>query len=66
MITPAARPPPSSRTPKASPYIKDLWPTRRFVSALVMIDFDTAAQWAQAQRIFTRWRSLVGLPVREL
>ena len=36
---------------------------RRFVSALVMIDFDTVAQWAQAQRIaFTHFRSLVELP----
>ena len=58
-------------TMKASPYIKEcivVADARRFVSALVMIDFDTVAQWAQAQRIaFTHFRSLVELPdVREL
>ncbi len=56
---------------KASPYIKEcivVADARRFVAALVMIDFDTVAQWAQAQRIaFTHFRSLVELPVvREL
>ncbi len=54
-------------TMKASPYIKEcivVADARRFVSALVMIDFDTVAQWAQAQRIaFTHFRSLVELPV---
>ena len=58
-------------TMKASPYIKEcivVADQRRFVSALVMIDFDTVAQWAQAQRIaFTHFRSLVELPaVRKL
>ena len=58
-------------TMKASPYIKEcivVADQRRFVSALVMIDFETVAQWAQAQRIaFTHFRSLVELPVvREL
>ena len=58
-------------TMKASPYIKEcivVADQRRFVSALVMIDFDTVSQWAQAQRIaFTHFRSLVELPVvREL
>jgi long-chain acyl-CoA synthetase len=53
-------------TMKASPFIKEcivVADQRRFVSALVMIDFDTVAQWAQAQRIaFTHFRSLVELP----
>ena len=58
-------------TMKASPYIKEcivVADQRRFVSALVMIDFETVSQWAQAQRIaFTHFRSLVELPVvREL
>jgi len=51
---------------KASPYIKEcivVADQRRFVSALVMIDFDTVAQWAQARRIaFTHFRSLAELP----
>ena len=35
---------------------------RKFVGALVMIDYDTVAQWAEAQRIaFTHFRSLVEL-----
>jgi long-chain acyl-CoA synthetase len=54
-------------TMKASLYIKEcvvVADARRFVSALVMIDFETVAQWAQAQRIaFTHFRSLVELPV---
>ncbi len=58
-------------TMKGSPFIKEcivVADQRRFVSALVMIDFDTVSQWAQAQRIaFTHFRSLVELPVvREL
>jgi long-chain acyl-CoA synthetase len=41
---------------------------RRFVAALVQIDFETVSQWAQAQGlVFTHFRSLTELPrVREL
>ena len=58
-------------TMKASPFIKEcviVAEARRFVSALVQIDFDTVAKWAEGQRLaFTNFRSLVELPqVREL
>ena len=53
-------------TMKCSPYIKEcviVADGRKFVGALVMIDYDTVAQWAEAQRIaFTHFRSLVELP----
>ena len=53
-------------TMKGSPYIKEcviVADGRKFVGALVMIDYDTVAQWAEAQRIaFTHFRSLVELP----
>ncbi len=53
-------------TMKGSPYIKEcviVAEGRKFVGALVMIDYDTVAQWAEAQRItFTHFRSLVELP----
>ena len=53
-------------TMKGSPYIKEcviVAEGRKFVGALVMIDFDTVGQWAEAQRIaFTHFRSLVELP----
>ena len=53
-------------TMKGSPYIKEcviVADGRKFVGALVMIDYDTVAQWAEAQRIaFTHFRSLVDLP----
>ena len=51
---------------KASPYIKEcviVADARRFVSALVQIDFDTVSQWAQAQGlVFTHFRSLAEHP----
>ncbi|MBY0467120.1 MAG: AMP-binding protein [Burkholderiales bacterium] len=58
-------------TMKASPYIKEcviVADGRKFVGALVMIDFETVGKWAEAQRIpFTHFRSLVETPqVREL
>ncbi len=58
-------------TMKASPYIKEciiVAEGRKFVGALVMIDYDTVGKWAEAQRIpFTHFRSLVETPqVREL
>ena len=53
-------------TMKGSPYIKEcviVAEGRKFVGALVMIDYDTVGQWAEAQRIaFTHFRSLVDLP----
>lgn len=53
-------------TMKGSPFIKEcviVADGRKFVGALVMIDYDTVAQWAEAQRIaFTHFRSLVELP----
>ena len=56
---------------KASPFIKEcviVADARRFVAALVQIDFDTVSQWAQGQGlVFTHFRSLTELPrVREL
>jgi long-chain acyl-CoA synthetase len=58
-------------TMKASPYIKEciiVAEARKFVGALVMIDFDTVGKWAEARRIpFTHFRSLVEHPqVRSL
>jgi long-chain acyl-CoA synthetase len=58
-------------TMKGSPYIKEciiVAEGRRFVGALVQIDYETVGKWAEAQRIpFTHFRSLVETPrVREL
>ena len=58
-------------TIKGSPYIKEcivVADGRKFVSALVQIDYETVGKWAEAQRIpFTHFRSLVEQPrVREL
>jgi long-chain acyl-CoA synthetase len=58
-------------TMKSSPYIKEcivVADGRRFVAALVQIDYDTVGQWAEARRIaFTHFRSLAETPqVREL
>ena len=51
---------------KASPYIKEcviVADARRFVAALVQIDFETVAQWAQAHGVvFTHFRSLAEHP----
>jgi len=58
-------------TMKGSPYIKEcivVAEGRKFVSALVQVDYETVGKWAEAQRLaFTHFRSLVELPrVREL
>ncbi len=58
-------------TMKASPFIKEciaIGDGRRFVSALIQIDFETVAKWAEARGIaFTHFRSLVEqAEVREL
>ncbi|MEB2347806.1 MAG: AMP-binding protein [Comamonadaceae bacterium] len=58
-------------TMKASPFIKEciiVADARKFVSALVMIDFETVGKWAEARRLaFTHFRSLVETPeVRQL
>ena len=58
-------------TMKASPYIKEcviVAEGRKFVGALVMLDYETVGKWAEAQRIpFTHFRSLVETPeVRQL
>ena len=58
-------------TMKGSPYIKEciiVAEGRKFVGALVQIDYDTVSKWAEAQRIpFTHFRSLVDTPqVRSL
>jgi long-chain acyl-CoA synthetase len=58
-------------TMKASPFIKEcviVAESRKFVSALVQIDFETVGKWAENQRLaFTHFRSLAELPqVREL
>jgi long-chain acyl-CoA synthetase len=49
-----------------SPYIKEavvVADRRRFVSALIQINFDSVAQWAEAQGLtYTHFRSLVELP----
>ncbi|QEA12879.1 AMP-dependent synthetase/ligase [Comamonas flocculans] len=53
-------------TMKASPFIKEciiVADARKFVAALVMIDFETVGKWAEARRIaFTHFRSLVQTP----
>ncbi|WP_024538429.1 AMP-dependent synthetase/ligase [Comamonas badia] len=53
-------------TMKASPYIKEciiVADARKFVAALVMIDFETVGKWAEARRLaFTHFRSLVQTP----
>lgn len=50
-------------TMKGSPYIKEcivVADGRKFVSALIQIDYDTVSKWAETQRIpFTHFRSLV-------
>ena len=56
---------------RASLYIKEaivIADRRRFVSALIQIDFDSASAWAEEQGLaYTNFRSLVELaPVREL
>ncbi len=58
-------------TMKGSPYIKEciiVAEGRKFVGALVQIDYETVGKWAEARRIpFTHFRSLVDTPqVREL
>ncbi len=58
-------------TMKASPFIKEcivIADARKFVSALIQIDYDTVGKWAESRRLaFTHFRSLVELPqVREL
>ncbi|WP_194722175.1 AMP-dependent synthetase/ligase [Noviherbaspirillum malthae] len=58
-------------TMKASRYIKEcivVADARKFVSALIQIDYDAVAQWAEARNIaFTHFRSLAEAPeVREL
>ncbi len=53
-------------TMKASPFIKEciiVADARKFVSALVMIDYETVGKWAEARRLaFTHFRSLVETP----
>ena len=53
-------------TMKGSPFIKEcivVADGRKFVGALVMIDYDTVGKWAEAQRLpFTHFRSLVDMP----
>lgn len=58
-------------TVKASPYVKEcivIGEARKYVSALIQIDFETVSTWAEDQGIgFTHFRSLVENPkVREL
>jgi len=58
-------------TMKGSPFIKEcivVADGRKFVGALVQIDYETVGKWAEAERIsFTHFRSLVEQPrVREL
>jgi long-chain acyl-CoA synthetase len=49
-------------TIKASPYIKEcivVGEARKYVSALIQVDFDSAAKWAEQERIvYTTFRSL--------
>ena len=49
-------------TIKSSPYIKEcivIGEARKYVSALIQIDFDTVAKWAEQERIaYTTFRSL--------
>lgn len=53
-------------TMKGSPFIKEciiVAEARKFVGALVMIDYETVGKWAEARRIpFTHFRSLVEHP----
>ncbi|MBY0409384.1 MAG: long-chain fatty acid--CoA ligase, partial [Burkholderiaceae bacterium] len=53
-------------TMKGSPFIKEcivVADGRKFVGALVMIDYETVGKWAEAQRLpFTHFRSLVDMP----
>ena len=56
---------------KASPYIKEcvvVADARKFVAALIQIDYESVAQWAESRNLaFTHFRSLVESPeVREL
>jgi long-chain acyl-CoA synthetase len=56
---------------KSSPFIREcviVADARRFVAALVQIDFETVSQWAQMRRLaFTHFRSLTEHPeVRSL
>ena len=56
---------------KASPFVKEcviVAEARRFVGALVQIDYEITAKWAESRNLaFTHFRSLVELPeVREL
>lgn len=56
---------------KASPYVKEciiVADRRKFVAALIQIDFETVAKWAESRGIaFTHFRSLAEHPaVREL
>jgi len=58
-------------TMKASPFIKEcivIGDRRKYVSALVQIDYETVGKWAEAQGLaFTHFRSLVESPrVRQL
>ncbi|WP_332813869.1 AMP-dependent synthetase/ligase [Ramlibacter sp.] len=58
-------------TLKGSPFIKEcivVAEARKFVSALIQIDYETVGKWAEANRLaFTHFRSLVENPrVREL
>jgi long-chain acyl-CoA synthetase len=58
-------------TMKGSVFIKEcviVADARRFVGALIQIDYDAAAQWAESRNVtFTHFRSLVETPeVREL
>ena len=58
-------------TMKGSPFIKEcviVADARRFVGALIQIDYDAAAQWAESRNVtFTHFRSLVETAeVREL
>jgi long-chain acyl-CoA synthetase len=59
------------KTMKASPYIKEcivIGEGRKFVSALIQIDYETVARWAEGHQLsFTHFRSLVEHPkVRDL
>ena len=53
-------------TMKSSPFIKEcivVAEGRKFVGALVQLDYETVGQWAQARRIaFTHFRSLAEMP----
>ncbi|MCP1402694.1 AMP-dependent synthetase/ligase [Achromobacter insolitus] len=56
---------------KGSPYVKEcivIADGRRYVSALIQLEFDTVGKWAESRRIaFTHFRSLAECPqVREL